>query len=121
MNNPTTKEPEVSGHFIAMLQSKTGGVTLTSLDAELASLVKQVRESGRPGKLTYTLKVSRNAKAGVKVEDDIKMTPPKPEADVSFFYVADNGALLRNDPNQHEIKFETVAGDAPSAPKVING
>jgi hypothetical protein len=121
MKNSTTEEKNQapSGHFIAMLQSKTGGVSIPQLDAELAALVRQVRETGRPGRLTYVIKVSRNAKAGVKVEDEVKVALPKLETGVSFYYTDENGALLRNDPNQRELTFAVVAEEKVSAPKVV--
>lgn len=101
-----------------MLQGKTSGVSLPQLDAELAELVNEVRETGRAGTLTYKVKVSRNARAGVKIEDEVSVKLPKGEAGVSFFFVGDGGALLRNDPNQMDIPFKAVPDDASAAPKV---
>ena len=118
MKDPKQQAPGPSGHFIAMLQGKTSGVSLPELDAELAELVNEVRDTGRAGTLTYKVKVSRNARAGVKIEDEVSVKLPKGEAGVSFFFVGDGGALLRNDPNQMDIPFKAVPDDASAAPKV---
>ncbi len=105
--------PAPGGNFIALLQGKTGGVTLLQLDNELAELVNTVRATGRPGTLTYKVKVIPNARKGVKIEDTVDVKRPKEEAGVSFFWVGDGGELLRNDPNQTELPLRVVA-DVPA-------
>lgn len=77
--NQLAKQPAVAGNFIALLQGKTGGVTLAQLDAELAELVTKVQTSGRKGTLTYKITVLPNAKMGVRIEDQVDVKEPKLE------------------------------------------
>lgn len=112
MKEPKDKQPATAGNFIALLQGKTGGVTLPQLDAELAQLVQKVQESGRKGSLTYKVIVLPNAKKGVRIEDTVDVKEPKQETGVSFFWVGSGGALLRNDPNQSELPLRVVEDDS---------
>lgn len=102
----------MAGNFIAMLQNKTGGVNLAELDHELAELVRTVMANGGSGTLTYKIKIKRNAKAGISMHDNLEVKEPKPESGVSFFFAADNGALLRNDPNQNQLPLRLVTDES---------
>ena len=106
-----TESPAPAGNFIALLQGKTGGVSLADLDAELAELVNTVTATGRAGRLTYKIKILPNARKGVRVEDTVDVKKPKEELGISYFWVGQGGALLRNDPNQTELQLRTVADD----------
>ena len=100
-----------AGNFIALLQGKTGGVSLADLDTELGELVATVQATGRAGTLTYKIKILPNAKKGVRIEDTVDVKRPKEELGISYFWVGQGGALLRNDPNQTELQLRTVADD----------
>ena len=104
-----------AGNFIAMLQGKTGGVALATLDESLAELVQRVQQTGHKGSLTYKLTVLPNAKKGVRIEDKLVHNLPTEESGASFFFVGEDGALLRNDPNQRELELRTV--EAEPAPR----
>jgi len=107
--------PAVSpaGNFIAMLQGKTGGVSLHELDRELAEVVKAVRATGKPGTLTYTLKIKRNAKRGMRIVDDVKTKIPQEDIGESFFYTNEHGALLRNNPDGPDLPGLVAVPDEP--------
>ena len=106
-----TEETPAAGNFIALLQGKTGGVSLADLDAKLAELVNTVTATGRAGTLTYKIKILPNARKGVRVDDSVDVKKPKEELGISYFWVGQGGALLRNDPNQTELQLRTVADD----------
>lgn len=114
MSNNNTQSNVESG-FLTMLKNKTGGVTLPALDSELAAVVRQVQDTGKKGTLIYKITVSRNARRGVKIVDDLSVKLPKDEPGESFFYADDNGLLCRNDPNQPELPGIRDAG-AEKAP-----
>ena len=122
--NPTNKKhtemPAPAGNFIALLQGKTGGVMLHDLDEQLAALVRSVQMTRKGGTLTYKVKISPNAKAGVKIDDELSIKEPKAEAGVSFFFADEHGTLLRNDPRQATLPLRSVDDDAEQAPRVIN-
>ena len=67
--------------------------------------------TGRAGTLTYKIKILPNARKGVRVEDTVDVKKPKEELGISYFWVGQGGALLRNDPNQTELQLRTVADD----------
>lgn len=115
MNHPP-KPPASGGNFIAMLQGKTGGVTLPKLDSRLAELVEKVQETGKAGTLTYKLKIVPNAKRGVRLLDNVQTKLPEEEEGVSFFWIGQGGALLRNDPNQTELPLRILPEEGPAAP-----
>lgn len=116
------KPENIQGNFLSFLTSKLEGVTVDELDAELAALVQEVHASGRSGKISYTLEVSKKNRSGIVIVDDLKVTKPKRQKETSFFYCSANGRLLRNDPNQSEMNFRTVEGDQPNpaTTKVVN-
>ncbi|WP_404422954.1 hypothetical protein [Nibricoccus sp. IMCC34717] len=103
-----------------MLLHKTEGVTTTELDVALADLVREVAHTRRPGKLCYTLTIEPNARAGVTLIDEVKITPPKNEKEKSFFYLGDGGVLLRNDPRQAELSLRMIDDAPAAAPKTVN-
>jgi len=111
MNKPN-QPPAPAGNFIAMLQGKTGGVMLPTLDAKLAEVVQRVTQTGKAGSLTYKLKILPNARAGVRLQDTIETKLPNEEEGVSFFWVGQGGALLKNDPNQTELPLRIVADES---------
>ena len=79
LKNATAEQP-AAGNFIALLQGKTGGVSLADLDAELAELVNTVTATGRAGTLTYKIKILPNARKGVRIEDTVDVKKPKEES-----------------------------------------
>ena len=86
-------------------------MSLADLDTELGELVATVQATGRAGTLTYKIKILPNAKKGVRIEDTVDVKRPKEELGISYFWVGQGGALLRNDPNQTELQLRTVADD----------
>lgn len=96
--NTPHEPPEPEGHFIEMLRGKAGGVSITELDEKLARAVRACIETGRPATLTYTLKVKKNARRGVRILDDVKVKLPEEERGESFFFAAETGRLMRNNP-----------------------
>lgn len=120
MNKPASDQPAPAGNFIALLQGVTGGVALHQLDHELAALVQKVQEAGRAGTLTYKVKVLPNAKQGVRVETAVDVKEPKLETGVSFFWVGQGGALLKNDPNQTELALRVLPDERPNLKTATN-
>lgn len=88
--------------FADVIREIRKGVFVDELSIELADLVEAVQTHAKPGTLTITLKVKpaneRNTDVLV-VADSYSVKKPESEVAPSFFYVADGGALVRNDPN----------------------
>lgn len=114
----TDTKPPAGGNFIALLQQKNGGVSLGELDEALADIVQAVLETTRPGKITLTLKISPNGK-GVKIEDELKVTEPKPTRGVSFAFVGPGFSLLKNDPDQMQMQLAAVPTETAAKPLAV--
>ncbi len=96
----------MAGTFLDTLREIRRGVSLEELSDQLAALVASVRETGRPGKLTYTLVVKPASKGDTNtlmVQDAIKVAAPVLERATTVFYATTNNELQRNDPRQPEL------------------
>lgn len=89
--------------FTETLSDIRNGDVIAELTEALREVVTRVRETGRPGALTLTLKVknaSKGAGAALVIEDDIKTKLPSAEKGTTFLFATDDGQLQRNDPRQ---------------------
>ena len=94
-----------------MLREIRHGASLFELSEELNKLVAAVRATGKPGELTYTLKVSPASQGDVvtvQLSDQIRPKLPKPARAASIFYAGDNGLLQRSDPRQRTFDLREV-------------
>ena len=110
MKNNETVLPNNS--FSELLRQQRKGEFLTEASEALQKLGNSVREHQRPGKLTITVKMQPNGEA-MTITDDIEVKCPKPTVKGSIFYLTDEGALTRTDPNQVEMKLSVVSTGAP--------
>lgn len=89
------------------------GTLNDELTEHLAELVKAVRETGKAGSLTLTLKISMFNKAN---EDVVKISPvvacklPEGERAETIMWTTADGDLLRNDPAQSFTELKQVEG-----------
>ncbi len=93
----------VQKRFTETLADIRNGDVIADLTDQLRELVLRVRETGRPGSMTLTLKVknaSKGAGSALVIEDDIKTKLPTAEKGSTFLFAAEDGQLQRNDPRQ---------------------
>lgn len=103
--------PAIDGAFLNLLQNHRRGEVLSDLADAVREVTEAVRATGKGGKISFTLKIRQAAKSGAMVvEDEVKTTLPKSEAEGSIFFADDAGNLLREDPNQRQLPLRTVAG-----------
>lgn len=79
------------------------GDVVHELTEQLRDIVQRVRETGRPGSLTLTIKVknvSKGAGGALMLEDDIKVKLPVAEKGTTLLFATEDGQLQRNDPRQ---------------------
>lgn len=79
------------------------GTLNDELTEVLADVVKAVRETGKAGSLTLTLKVSMFNKADeniVKISPSVSSKIPEGERAETIMWSTADGDLLRNDPHQ---------------------
>ena len=87
------------------------GATLAELSEELRKVVAAVRETGKAGALTLTLKVvpaSRGATDVLMIESQVKAKLPERERGRTVFYATDDNQLVRNDPKQQMLPLRVV-------------
>lgn len=91
--------------FATFLMEHAKGRSHDELSAALRDLVLAVEETGKAGKLSYTVTVKPQPKVegAVLVGDDIKSTLPQLDRPASIFFATDAGDLVRNDPRQRSI------------------
>jgi hypothetical protein len=94
--------------LISTLQGLRNGGAIADLAEQLRDVVKNVRTTGRPGALLFTLKIKPAQKGGdhhaLILEDTLKVTLPKAERGGTILYATDDNQLTRNDPRQPELK-----------------
>ncbi|HZT29220.1 MAG TPA: hypothetical protein VFA33_05020 [Bryobacteraceae bacterium] len=96
------------------------GVTVAELGEALRNLTAAVREVGKSGTLTLTIKVapaSKGATDVVTVQSQVKTKLPEPDRRVAIFYVTDDNRLVRNDPKQEMLPLRVV--DIEQQPKQL--
>lgn len=86
------------------LRDLRDGRFLDDLSGEMNDLVRQVRTTDKPGKLTIEIDIKPNNgdASSVTVSDTIKVTPPKLKR-ATLFFTTNESNLSRRDPRQPEI------------------
>lgn len=107
-----------SNTFHAMLQHQRKGKLLAELSEQLQQVTLAAREFGEPATLTLTIRVSpaNGDASAMAVADEIKTKLPQPKKPTSLFFVTDEGALVRNNPNQSEMNLTAVASNPDRSP-----
>lgn len=97
--------PDKPRDFALFLMEHARGRSHDELSHALRALVQAVTETGKPGKLTYTvtIKPQRKVEGAVLVADSIKSTLPEYDRAESIFFATDSGDLTRTDPRQTEL------------------
>lgn len=88
--------------FAVFLMEHARGRSHDELSAALRALVLAVSETGKPGSLTYSVKIKPQAKVegAVLIADSIKSSLPEFDRPESIFFATDQGDLTRTDPRQ---------------------
>lgn len=119
------KVDTTTGEIIEEIQIRPFAELLTMLDhgaahAEasraLHDLVAAVRDTGKGGTMTITLKLGplKGNVDQLVVAAQVAAKPPKSEPAAAIFYVDDAGNLVRNDPRQLELDGLRVVEPAPA-------
>ena len=79
------------------------GAAVAELSAALETVVAAVRQTGKSGTITLTLKVapaSKGASNVLLIESQVKTKLPEPDRGMTIFYATEDNRLVRNDPQQ---------------------
>ena len=99
--------------FVEWLATYKKGETDSELTHELRTLIEAVQETGKPGTVTLTLKVSRKGERQVNIIEDVKVKTPVHARSETIYFVDQHLNLQRNDPRQGvltPIKRDKAAG-----------
>ena len=107
MNTEIENEPSANA-FARLLQEQRKGDCLVEASEKLQDLILKVRERWGAGEISLKLKVTPSAKGIVTITDDIVVKLPKEEKDATLFFTTEDGALMRNDPEQTELQLREV-------------
>ena len=98
------------------------GAAVSELCHALEAVVAAVRETGKSGSLTLTLKVapaSKNTTHVLLIESQVKTKLPESERGMTIFYATDENQLVRNDPRQQSLPLRVVELDQKQLKEVI--
>jgi hypothetical protein len=112
---PNNTDP---GNLYSSTVSQIGhGDLIGQASYSLEELVKAVKETGKSGEMTVTLKIKpRGRDAGqVEVTGTVKVSSPINDIAPSMFFATDNGELLRDNPAQRQFPF----GDEAQQPQSV--
>ncbi len=96
--------------FQQTLHNIEGGKLADDLADKLASLIGLVKERGKAGAISLSLKVKPlDADAeSVSVVATVKVSEPAKAERASIFFTTEDNTLVRNNPKQTEMKLEPV-------------
>jgi hypothetical protein len=90
------------------------GAAVAELSDALEKVVAAVRQTGKCGTITLTLKVAPASKGTSNVlliESQVKTKLPEPERGMTIFYATEDNKLVRNDPRQQMLPLRVVEFD----------
>ena len=101
MGTADTGQAAMVRPFADVLSEVNKGVVADEAATKLAELVASVRETGKGGSITVTVKVDpfKGNEDIVKVSGRVALKAPQAEPPASIFYPDETGNLSRNDPN----------------------
>lgn len=91
-----------------VLSQIRGGTALYEAGEALAECVKATRDTGKPSKLTFTIKVEpdKTDDTVVTLQPDVDTKLPRRPKAKGIFFVDDKGKLVREDPRQLQMELE---------------
>lgn len=109
------ENPELpSNSFLSVLQRKElqEGL-LTQGSEELAKLALAVKQTKKKGSLSLTLLIEPQKGGAISVSAAfVNKAPSTAPQQTTIFFVAKNGALVRDNPDQHELELTAHDGGA---------
>ncbi|NHR08386.1 hypothetical protein HA052_24650 [Chromobacterium haemolyticum] len=103
------------------LRSLGHGTFIDDASDALNKLVTAVDETGRAGKLTLTLSIKKATRGSgaMVVQDEIKLSLPKPDSRETMLFATPEGNLVTEDPRQQTLELRTVpSATADSGPEL---
>lgn len=97
------------------------GFFISSASDKLAELVREVKETGKTGKIELIIRIKKSTRGGaMHITGDIKLTKPKSDPMEAMLFVDDNDELTPDNPHQHSLDLKVVADTSTKTLKQIN-
>ena len=113
----------MSQALVKFLNDYLQGKALSEFDAGFDQLNSKVKQLGKGGEITFTLKVSPARKGSsvemVCISHDIKVKLPRESKPEDLFFINDGGQLQRNHPNQQSFDLRDVKAAQPTEFKEV--
>jgi hypothetical protein len=97
--------PPLNNSFELQLRHVRKGACLSELSEKLQAAVSSVRALNKPATLTLKLTISPFNDGAFALVDEVNTKLPVPNKGHTLFYATDEGVLVREDPNQTEMKL----------------
>lgn len=107
--------------FQNTLQNIEAGKLVIDLDDKLSELIGKVKERGKTGSLTLTIKIKPldTDAESVSVVAAVKVTEPAKAERASIFFTTTDNRLVRDNPAQREMDLQPVEKPASSLPTPV--
>ena len=107
------KKDEERAPFAAWLRDQNSGRLHEELTEQMHDLVEAVRDTGKTGTLTLTVKVGpfRGDVQMLQVEDKVAVKKPAHDRKTALWYPDGKNNLHRSDPRQDALDFARVMED----------
>ena len=105
----TDTDDPVVRPFADWLRDQSHGSTHEELGEALHDLIARVRDTGKKGSVSLTVKVSlldKDPDGPLLIADEIKLNLPEHDRKASIFYTDKHGNPVRTDPQQ--LEFESL-------------
>lgn len=89
-----------------------GGAAINDAAKDFVELCQRVRDTGKPGSITLTIKVNpdKNDPDVYEVTPDVTVKLPKVARAKGLFYMTPDAQLVREDPKQAKMEFDDEEG-----------
>lgn len=115
-----------------LLAGINGGKFSLEMDAELNKLIKQVRDTGKQGSLTISLKVemAQGSERTLIIKPDVTAALPKHPRPMAFVFADQENGVHLDDPDQEKLDLKpvddttnvkTVQDEKPKVRSIANG
>lgn len=94
--------------FTDTLREINGGKFAEELNAELQALVLAVRDVGKSGSISVTLKLKPTRGLALEIEHDFSVKSPEFQRPAEIMFATADGSLVRNNPDQGKLDLKEV-------------
>lgn len=107
--------------FTDVLGELENGDVLHELTAALYGVVRAVQDTRKPGGIKIAIKVTPTGRGSVELDTKFEANEPSHDRPTTTFFVANDGSLLRNDPNQPRLPLREVVDENTGELRTVRG